>query len=124
MIVGANMKLTKFGKLVRTYRLEKDFSLKDMADAIRVSSAYLSAMEYGERAVLPKHLDGIVNFLKKEASLSQIQEKELRESAAESKKVTLRIPGLSSTNHDLVAIFARKLQDGAIDQDFINELKE
>ena len=46
------MNLTAFGKLIRTFRLEKLMRLKDMASDLGVSSAFLSAVETGERKSL------------------------------------------------------------------------
>ena len=43
--------LTRFGKKLRTLRLEKDQRLKDMADELGVTAAYLSAVENGKRSV-------------------------------------------------------------------------
>ena len=43
--------LTKFGKKLRALRLENDQRLKDMADKLEVTAAYLSAVENGKRSV-------------------------------------------------------------------------
>lgn len=42
-------KLTVFGQLTRTLRLEHDDFLRDMAEHLGVSPAYLSAVERGQR---------------------------------------------------------------------------
>jgi transcriptional regulator with XRE-family HTH domain len=41
--------MTPFGARVRAMRAEKGVSLKQMADALGVSAAYLSALEHGHR---------------------------------------------------------------------------
>lgn len=41
--------MTPLGKKLRDLRAERDVSLKDMAAAIGVSPAYLSALEHGNR---------------------------------------------------------------------------
>lgn len=41
--------MTPFGERVRAMRAERGLTLKDMADALGVSSAYLSALEHGKR---------------------------------------------------------------------------
>jgi transcriptional regulator with XRE-family HTH domain len=41
--------VTPFGERMRDLRRAKDVTLKDMAEAIGVSSAYLSALEHGKR---------------------------------------------------------------------------
>ena len=43
--------LTKFGKELRKIRIENDEILKDMADKLNVTAAYLSAVENGNRKV-------------------------------------------------------------------------
>ena len=42
--------MTPFGQRLRDLRQQQDRSLKDMAKALKVSSAYLSALEHGHRA--------------------------------------------------------------------------
>jgi transcriptional regulator with XRE-family HTH domain len=41
--------VTPFGEKLRTLRRERNILLKDMAAALEVSSAYLSALEHGRR---------------------------------------------------------------------------
>ncbi len=41
--------MTPFGEKMRTLRAERNMTLRDMAEAIGVSSAYLSALEHGKR---------------------------------------------------------------------------
>ena len=41
--------LTRFGKRLRTLRIEENQRLKDMADKLGVTAAYLSAVENGKR---------------------------------------------------------------------------
>ena len=43
--------LTEFGKVLRKIRIDKQILLKNMADALKVSSAYLSAVENGKRRI-------------------------------------------------------------------------
>ena len=42
--------MTPFGQRLRELRRQHNRALKDMAKALRVSSAYLSALEHGHRA--------------------------------------------------------------------------
>lgn len=42
--------MTPFGRRIRELRAEHGVTLKDMAEAIGVSSAYLSALEHGRRS--------------------------------------------------------------------------
>ena len=48
--------MTPFGDRMRKLRSERGVTLKEMADAIGVSSAYLSALEHGKRGRPGWHL--------------------------------------------------------------------
>jgi transcriptional regulator with XRE-family HTH domain len=41
--------MTPFGKYMRNLRMEKGLLLKDVADKLGVTSAYLSALEHGKK---------------------------------------------------------------------------
>jgi len=41
--------MTPFGMKIRALRSQREIKLKDMAEAVGVSSAYLSALEHGNR---------------------------------------------------------------------------
>ncbi|NBB11837.1 helix-turn-helix domain-containing protein [Pseudomonas sp. SLFW] len=43
--------LTEFGKLLRKIRIDKGMLLKDMAGALSISPAYLSAVETGKKPI-------------------------------------------------------------------------
>ena len=43
--------VTSFGKALRKLRIDRGMVLKNMADMLGVSSAYLSAIELGKRAI-------------------------------------------------------------------------
>lgn len=62
---GRNM-LTRFGKELRKIRIEHDEILKDMADKLNVTAAYLSAVENGNRKIP----DSWVNIITEEYGLS------------------------------------------------------
>lgn len=48
--------MTPFGDRMRKLRAERNVTLKDMAEALGVSSAYLSALEHGKRGRPGWHL--------------------------------------------------------------------
>lgn len=55
--------MTPFGERMRKLRAERNVTLKDMAEAIGVSSAYLSALEHGKRGRPGWHLlQRIISF--------------------------------------------------------------
>ena len=53
--------ITKFGKLMRIYRMDHGLLLKDMAEMLDVPSSYLSAMEMGRKAVSKEFLNQLLN---------------------------------------------------------------
>jgi transcriptional regulator with XRE-family HTH domain len=56
--------MTPFGEKLRALRQERDITLKDMASALNVSSAYLSALEHGKRGRPSWHLlQGVIAYL-------------------------------------------------------------
>jgi transcriptional regulator with XRE-family HTH domain len=96
--------LTEFGKLCRKLRIDRGELLKDMADKLGVTPAYLSAVEIGKRNVpndWPKKimekysfdLDGY-NYFKDAAENSQLQ-------------IKLNLKELNKKDKDLALAFAR-----------------
>jgi transcriptional regulator with XRE-family HTH domain len=56
--------MTPFGEKLRALRLERNITLKEMAQALHVSSAYLSALEHGKRGRPSWHLlQGVMAYL-------------------------------------------------------------
>jgi transcriptional regulator with XRE-family HTH domain len=56
--------MTPFGEKLRALRQERNITLKDMATALNVSSAYLSALEHGKRGRPSWHLlQGVIAYL-------------------------------------------------------------
>ena len=55
--------MTPFGAKLRELRKSRNVTLKDMARALNVSSAYLSALEHGKRGRPPWHLvQGVIAY--------------------------------------------------------------
>ena len=55
--------MTPFGEKLRSLRAERNITLKDMAKALNVSSAYLSALEHGKRGRPSWHLvQGVIAY--------------------------------------------------------------
>lgn len=57
------MKLTPFGKCIRKLRIDKGVTMRDMSIEFGKSSAYLSAMELGKKAVTYKHLENCIEYM-------------------------------------------------------------
>lgn len=106
------MKLTDFGKFIRKYRIDKGLVLKQMADALGVSSAFLSGVETGSKP-LP------INIEKKIATLFPFTNEEkqcLYQSADKTRKqVTIPIPE-NSLDQGIVGAFCRNFENLTEDQ--------
>lgn len=103
------MKLTPFGEAVRVMRLKHGLSLKAMAEAMGISSAYLSSIEFGEKRLAQKHIDSAITFL--EGYCDQAQIRQVRDAAEQSKQI-IDTGGMSPEARGHLAAFARRLQEG------------
>lgn len=103
------MKLTPFGETARILRMKYDLSLKEMAEAMEISSAHLSGIEYGEKRLNNKHIKSAIAFFTGKATPAQLTD--LRD-AADKTQDQVDTADLSSDARGLVAAFARRLQQG------------
>ena len=105
--------LNEFGKTLRKIRIEHQELLKDMAEKLGVSSAYLSAVETGKRRIPHGWVARIVELY----SLDP-QQRELIQQAADNSvsDITISLNGASSVKRDAVLSFARAL-DGLSDEE-------
>ena len=104
------MKLTPFGEAARILRMKCDLPLKAMAEAMEISSAHLSSVEYGEKRLADKHINAALKFFSDKVDQEQLRE--LRNAAERSKDV-INTSDLAPDARGLVAAFARRLQQGA-----------
>ncbi|MFN3764393.1 MAG: helix-turn-helix domain-containing protein [Aliihoeflea sp.] len=107
--------MTPFGEKVRAMRTERGIAQKEMAAALGVSPAYLSALEHGRRGVpnwaMVQKIIGFFNVIWDEAE-------ELEALAARSDpRVTVNTAGLSPSATALANRMA--LQIGALGEDDI-----
>ncbi len=70
--------MTPFGKAVRHLRIEHEMLLGSMADALGVSSSYLSQIESGKKPIPHGFADRVAQLM----SLDMIAASELRQEAA------------------------------------------
>ncbi|MBR4145985.1 MAG: helix-turn-helix domain-containing protein [Lachnospiraceae bacterium] len=99
---------TRIGDFLRNLRMNRRQLLKDMAELLGVSSAFLSAVENGKK-IVP---DSWYSILEKKYDLSENDMDRLREAAMESQKaVSLNIRNSSECNRQLAVSFARKFDD-------------
>ena len=96
--------ITRVGKVLRQIRLNNDEVLKDMAEKLGVSSAFLSAVENGKKK-MPKR---IRNALIKKYKLSNEEVINLDNAIYESNdSVEINIQSLSDAKKGLAVEFAR-----------------
>ena len=109
--------LTEFGKALRRIRLDSNELLKDMADKLGVSSAYLSAVENGKKKATQSMLRQIIEIY----NLTKNEEEQLQDAFQRSQdEVRLDMSGMTSNRHDLALVFARRIS--TIDDESIEEI--
>lgn len=96
--------LTQFGKMMRMIRVNRGMILKEMAEILGVSPAFLSAVETGKKNVPLKWIDSIALIF----SLTE-QEKQDVDKAARESITTMRINSLHAgqTQRNAAVVFAR-----------------
>ena len=100
--------LTEFGKFVRKLRIDNGTVLGAMAKKIDVSSAYLSAVENGKKAISQTLLEKIIEYF----SLDTEQVIELKKATDNSPvSVKFNLKDSSSDERILVSAFARQVSD-------------
>ena len=110
--------VTQFGKILRFYRLDHGYILKDMADALEVPSSYLSAMEMGRKAVSKEFLNKLIStYPFTEAEIEQL--KQAAEMSASS--VRLSTENLNTEKRELLFNFARQFD--SIDDETVKKIK-
>lgn len=101
------MSITALGKELRQLRLERGEVMKDMANAINVSSAYLSAVERGKKTPSDKMITGIKNHYQ----LSADKVKSLHEAVVLSQNyVNIDLNDTDDEDRMLATAFARKFK--------------
>ena len=105
--------LTEFGKALRKIRIDRQQLLRDMADKLGVSSAYLSAVETGKWRIPQDWVSKIASIY----SLSCEEQADLQSAADNSVfDVTISLVNASEQKRNAVLSFARAL-DGLNDED-------
>jgi len=104
---------------MRKLRLDKNLLLKDLAEQLDVSSAYLSALEHGKKGAPSASL---VEAIEERLRLTKEERVALRQAAAES-PTTVQIPArVSPRAYQTAVAFARSLpQLSEQDLKFINQ---
>lgn len=111
--------VTSIGRFLRKIRIDHGEILRNMADRLKVSSAFLSAVENGKKKVP----EAWISKLEELYSLTPEQMEELRVAIAESgNTVEINIHNAPDANRQLAVSFAR--QFNALDDKTIKKIYE
>lgn len=111
--------LTEFGKCLRRIRLEKGQRLKDMADILNITSAYLSSVENGIR----KPTKELVNKLINKYNFNDNEKQVLIDAFSNTiNTITIDTSLSSSSQADLGLVFARKIN--SLSEEQIDNIKK
>ena len=109
--------LTELGKYLRKLRIDNQEVLRDMAQKLEVSPAYLSAVEIGKRNIPAGWIPQIISMY----SLSKNEAEELKNAAERSvQELRISLSNISDQKKDTVLSFAKAL-DGLSDNDLKGE---
>ena len=111
--------LTDFGRFLRKIRIDCDEILKDMAEKLNVSAAYLSAVELGKRNI-PEQW---VNKISKLYNLSEEEKNRLNDAADNSaKSITFSFDNISDSHKETAILFAREFEN--VDVETLDKIKK
>jgi transcriptional regulator with XRE-family HTH domain len=103
---GGMAMLTEFGKVLRKLRIDNQELLKDMAARLRVSSAYLSAVETGKRKIPPEWISTIEHEYKLDKDAALELESAYEQSASELK---ISLANATGMQKEVAISFAKAL---------------
>ncbi len=103
--------LTEIGKELRKLRIDRDEFMRDMAEKLNKSSAFLSSLERGEKSP-PKDFEEQV-IMKYE--LAEEAADRLR-SAADMSRKTFTLAPTNNDERDAVGLFARRMSSLSAEQ--------
>lgn len=107
--MNTKARLGFYGKVVRKLRIDKGMKLYEMAEAIGMSSAFLSAIEKGDKHVPKTLIEKVVNSLGLEPGGPQ--QRSLEEAAMLDRGyITVDISRASPQAQDVAIKFARSLE--------------
>lgn len=98
--------MTPFGLFMRKLRLDQGLLLKDMADAMGVSSSFLSALEHGKKGAPNSEF---VSTLESKFKLNPAQREELRRAVRDSSTSLAIPPKITPLGFETAHAFARRL---------------
>lgn len=101
------MAITALGKKLRMLRLDRGEVMKDMANHLQVSSAYLSAIERGKKAPSEKIISGIKKYYSLDADEAQALQQAVSLSQT---SINIDLHGANDEERMLATAFARKFK--------------
>ncbi len=110
-------KLTPFGKLVRKLRIDRSLLLKEMANGVGMSSAWLSGVETGRKPIPAGLVEKVANFF----DLDKSGRAELAE-AAENSRRDQSIKNVAVDRRDVAAALARRFNE--LDEGDLAKIRE
>lgn len=114
--------LTEFGKVIRKLRIDHSLTLKEVADQIEVSSAYLSGVETGRKPLTMELVNKVIQVMR----LSRDEIDEVLSAASrtlEEIKLSL-MDGKSPEEREVAMMFARRFESQDFDADKWRKLLE
>ena len=110
---------SEFGKYLRTLRINNGEMLKDMANKLEVSSAFLSAIENGKKSIPNDWYDKIVNIY----NLADNESKKLKQAIDNSVISTkLNFSNNSPKNIGIALQFARRFNEKSISDETFDSI--
>lgn len=110
---------TKFGKFLRKLRIDKGMVIRDMAETLGVSPAYLSAIELGKRAIPDLFVDNLCNAFK----LTNDERRDALQLADMSQlSIKIDLTDTEDANRETMLAFARKFKE--LDDEQLNKLNQ
>lgn len=99
------LKVTQFGRYIRKLRIDHGMILKDLADALGVSSSYISAVELGKKNIPESFIEKLVLRF----GINTQERAELYRIANESQpQVKIDLKDSTLNEREVVMAFARK----------------
>ena len=102
------MGITKFGEYTRDLRIEEEENLRDMAEKLGVSSAFLSAVENGNKKIPKDWLEKISDIY----NLTLERKNQLKEIIFEVKnEIVFNLEKMTKKDKDFALVFARSFEE-------------
>jgi len=98
---------TEFGKILRKARIDRGLLLKDMAEGLGVSSAYLSAIETGKKTVSDELAHKVARYLEIDEQSPEFVDLENAVQITRG-QVAIEMKGLSTRHQETALAFARQ----------------